>query len=262
MKLLIIIDETCFHHPLFVKKIIEKLDEHKIIVGIVNFIPKGSNLQYYFIKNIHKLYFIEIYRLLFGKMRSYLSIIPFYLNLIETPPFVKNLLVKNNISYFNIDSNINDEYYLEKIKGISPDIIISSNSQIFNNSLLSIANICNINRHSSLLPSYKGLLPVFHAYARGEKEIGASIHLMQEGVDDGPIIVQKKIKLDYSKSLNELYGDCFNLSADIIKEAVDIIKEYEYSNLPFYQSNCKNSYFSFPKKKEWIQFRKNGGRII
>jgi methionyl-tRNA formyltransferase len=262
MRLLIIVDETSFHHPIFIEKIIQKLDNHKLIVGIVNFIPKSSDIQYYFIKNIYKLSLNEIYLLLSSKIKSYLNLLPYYLKFVKTPPFVKSVLIVNKIPFFTVNGNINCKYYIDKIKLISPDIIISSNSQIFSKNLLSIASICNINRHSSLLPSYKGLLPVFHAYARGEKEIGVSIHIMEEDIDDGRVIVQERILLDYRKSLNELYGDCFSLSVDLLVQAVNLISGHKNFKTLYYELNQNSSYFSFPKENDWINFRKRGGRII
>ena len=60
--------------------------------------------------------------------------------------------------------------------------------------ILSIPKICSINRHAGLLPSYKSLWPIFHAYKNKEKYVGFSIHLMKEKIDDGKVISQQKVK--------------------------------------------------------------------
>ena len=64
------------------------------------------------------------------------------------------------------------------------NIIISSNSLIFKKELLSIPKICTINRHSALLPSYGGLLPVFQSFIHGEKFTGVSIHYMNNKIEN------------------------------------------------------------------------------
>lgn len=53
-----------------------------------------------------------------------------------------------------------------------------------------------VNIHPSLLPKYKGKQAIEQALAAGETEIGVSIHYVDEGMDTGDIIAQKKILLN------------------------------------------------------------------
>ena len=57
-------------------------------------------------------------------------------------------------------------------------------------------NIC-INVHYSLLPKYRGLHSTVWAIINDEEYIGLTIHLMNEYMDDGPIIHQKRFKNDH-----------------------------------------------------------------
>jgi phosphoribosylglycinamide formyltransferase-1 len=52
-----------------------------------------------------------------------------------------------------------------------------------------------INIHPSLLPAYKGLHTHERAIAAGEKEAGCTIHYVTDGVDEGPIILQKRVPI-------------------------------------------------------------------
>ena len=52
-----------------------------------------------------------------------------------------------------------------------------------------------LNVHASLLPRWRGAAPVFAALAAGDKETGVSIMRMTEGVDRGPVLGQRKIKI-------------------------------------------------------------------
>lgn len=63
-----------------------------------------------------------------------------------------------------------------------------------------------INIHPSLLPAYKGKDAIGQAYRAGEKEIGVSIHYVDEGMDTGTIIAQKSIQLTGEESLEEVEG--------------------------------------------------------
>ncbi|MBF0713770.1 phosphoribosylglycinamide formyltransferase [Gemella sp. GH3] len=58
-----------------------------------------------------------------------------------------------------------------------------------------------INIHPSLLPKYKGKNAIEKAYNANEKEIGVSIHYVNEEVDGGDIIAQKSIEVSQSDTL-------------------------------------------------------------
>ncbi len=61
-----------------------------------------------------------------------------------------------------------------------------------------------INIHPSLLPKYKGKDAIKRAYEAGEREIGVSIHYVDEGMDTGELIAQEAITLTGEESLDEV----------------------------------------------------------
>ena len=63
-----------------------------------------------------------------------------------------------------------------------------------------------INIHPSLLPNFPGAHAVRDALAAGAKQTGATIHIVDEGVDTGPILTQQSITIlpaDDESSLHE-----------------------------------------------------------
>jgi phosphoribosylglycinamide formyltransferase-1 len=52
-----------------------------------------------------------------------------------------------------------------------------------------------LNVHPSLLPKYRGLAPQRRALEAGERESGCTVHLVDEGTDTGPVIVQKRVRI-------------------------------------------------------------------
>ncbi len=52
-----------------------------------------------------------------------------------------------------------------------------------------------LNVHSSLLPAYRGRAPVNWAILEGERELGATLHVIDEGIDTGDIVFQERFEL-------------------------------------------------------------------
>jgi len=61
-----------------------------------------------------------------------------------------------------------------------------------------------INIHHSFLPGFKGANPYRQAHARGVKLIGATAHFVTADLDEGPIIEQSVVRVDHSKSADDL----------------------------------------------------------
>ncbi len=61
-----------------------------------------------------------------------------------------------------------------------------------------------VNIHPSLLPKYPGLGGYQQAYEAKENVYGHTLHLVNEGVDEGPILYQKELPLDLTLSLDEV----------------------------------------------------------
>jgi len=163
------------------------------------------------------------------------------------------------IKYFEVEYDINQKKYINAIKYVKPDVIVSSNSLFFKEEILNIPTKCCINRHSSLLPSYGGLWPVFQACRNGEKFVGVSVHTMGNSIDNGIILGQKKISVKESDTVYKLYQKCFNISADVVLGALKRIKNNDYVPKNTLYSP---SYFSFPKKVHWKEFRNRNKRFI
>ena len=61
-----------------------------------------------------------------------------------------------------------------------------------------------INIHHSFLPGFKGANPYKQAHARGVKLIGATAHFVTTDLDEGPIIEQNVVRVDHSRTPEEL----------------------------------------------------------
>lgn len=106
--------------------------------------------------------------------------------------FVKNNIISLGIEYREFDKN-----RLEDALSKQHNILILSvnNTFIFPSSMVQRKNVDIINYHNSLLPCHKGMHAEAWAIYSNEVETGVTWHFVDEGVDSGDIILQKKIMI-------------------------------------------------------------------
>jgi formyltetrahydrofolate deformylase len=83
-------------------------------------------------------------------------------------------------------------------------VVLARYMQILSDGLCRALEGRAINIHHSFLPSFKGARPYHQAYARGVKIIGATAHYVTADLDEGPIIEQEVIRVDHSKTAEQL----------------------------------------------------------
>ncbi|MBI3088684.1 MAG: methionyl-tRNA formyltransferase, partial [Candidatus Colwellbacteria bacterium] len=116
---------------------------------------------------------------------------------IITPPPTKQVVrekvasSKGKIEIFQPE-NLKDAYYL--LHATNYDVfIVAAYSKILPREILAIPRLGTIGVHPSLLPKYRGPSPIQSAILAGETETGITLFLMDEQVDNGPIISSKKL---------------------------------------------------------------------
>lgn len=257
----VVFDETTFFHPNLLDKLINEVDSINWVGALRVDLPGGGALQAYMLKKWRQLGFINLAGLAIKTfLFKFAGILPKSIkgNFLSS---VKMSLEKNNITYRTITKI--DESVLDFIKSKNPDVILSSNSLIFPKELLDIPKICSINRHSSLLPSYGGILPVFRSIQYKEKYCGASVHIMEEGIDTGKVLSRKFLPIKNDDSVFKLYEMLFVLSFTAIKESLDKVRNGTHATESLkIQGNLQKSYYSFPKDEDWNEFKENGGKFI
>lgn len=83
-------------------------------------------------------------------------------------------------------------------------VVLARYMQIFSPELCDALAGRAINIHHSFLPGFKGANPYKRAHARGVKLIGATAHFVTSDLDEGPIIEQNVVRVDHSRSPEEL----------------------------------------------------------
>ncbi|MFL2736021.1 MAG: methionyl-tRNA formyltransferase [Gammaproteobacteria bacterium] len=142
-----------------------------------------------------------------------------------------------------------DKQSLEQFKSLKPDVaILFAYGKIIPPEWLNIPIFGFINIHASLLPLWRGAAPVQRAIENNDKKSGITIMKMNEGLDEGPIIVSQEIAINSETNGQKLIEQISHDSCSLL-----------YNNLEKYlmglltlidQDHEKSTYASKIKKEE------------
>jgi methionyl-tRNA formyltransferase len=82
-----------------------------------------------------------------------------------------------------------------------------------------------INVHFSLLPNYRGAAPVNWAVVNGEYETGVTTMFIEEELDSGPILLQRKTSIGPKETATELMARLATIGADLLGETLHRLNE-------------------------------------
>lgn len=137
---------------------------------------------------------------------------------------VKTTAEQHNIPVFE-PTKLNEET-VNAIKEQKPDlIIVASYGKILPKTLLDTPGFGCVNVHTSLLPKFRGPSPIQNAILQGEQETGITIMLMDEGIDTGDILGQKKTVINKDETAAELQEKISQTGADLILEIIPLWAE-------------------------------------
>lgn len=134
---------------------------------------------------------------------------------IISPP-VKSLALDHGLTVLQPE-NIAAPAFLDRIREMKPDlIIVVAFGQILKRDLLEIPGAGVINIHASLLPKYRGAAPIQCAILNNETETGLTIMKMGEGLDTGPILLQKNLSISNDETAGSLHDRLAEMSGNLL----------------------------------------------
>jgi len=150
----------------------------------------------------------------------------------ETPTIVSDFAIQQNIPVLKPE-DFKDGIFAQLMLDYKPDInIVCAYGKILNTGILACPLKGCINVHPSLLPKYRGATPIESALRAGDTETGVTIFYMDEGCDTGDIILQKTYPISEEDNRVSLREKLSVFSAEVLIEAVDMIKNDKVKRMP------------------------------
>lgn len=250
MKIVIITQNEPFYLAKNIEYLLSILPKKYEVVAAVIASPSPFGKKESFIKKAKRTFDI------FGFNFFLFYSIKYILYYFDSTKSVKKVLLKNNVTEIELLKSINHISSIKIIESFKPDLLVSiQGNEIFKTPIIKLAKKGCINLHTALLPKYRGLMPTFWALKNNEKYTGVSVFFVDEGIDSGPIIVQKKIEIK-NQTQEQLIIQTKKIGMEAIVEAINLINENTFTLIE--NDDSKKSYFSFPEKSDVDNFKKIG----
>lgn len=146
-------------------------------------------------------------------------------------------------------SSIDNQEWIERIREWNPDIIFSFYyRKMIKEEILKIPRLGAFNMHGSLLPKYRGRVPVNWAVLNGERETGATLHYMIKKPDAGDIVDQEAVPICADDTAFTVFAKVTAAARLVLKRQIDALLAGMAPRLP--QDESGASYFGGRKPED------------
>ncbi|WP_353683943.1 methionyl-tRNA formyltransferase [Thermodesulfovibrio sp. 3907-1M] len=128
---------------------------------------------------------------------------------------------------------LRDESFVKMLKELSPEFaVVVAYGKILPKEILQIPQYGCINLHASLLPKYRGAAPIQWALIKGEKITGVTTMLIDEGLDTGPVLLQKEVPIEDEDNAQSLAHKLSIVGAELIIKTIEKMRNREIEPKP------------------------------
>jgi methionyl-tRNA formyltransferase len=128
-------------------------------------------------------------------------------------------------------------------------ILVACFPYLFPPALLQLPPHGCLNLHPSLLPAYRGPAPLFWQFRRGERQTGVTLHLMNERLDAGDILLQKPVTLPDGITGPEADTLLAQEGGGLLVEALRLLEQDTLA--PRVQNEGESSYYAWPTEQDF-----------
>lgn len=150
---------------------------------------------------------------------------------LKAPP-VKKLALELGIPVMQPEK-LRQPEAMEQLQGWHPAlIVVAAFGQILRKDVLELPRYGCINVHASLLPRWRGAAPINAAILHGDEQTGVTIMKMDVGLDTGPMLSQRSIRLTQADTAGSVFEKLSTLGADLLIETLPQYLSGELEPIP------------------------------
>jgi methionyl-tRNA formyltransferase len=252
--------------PFYLPKVLDKYlrEFHDSTAGVnIQSVAQGKRTVFQTAMALYKLYGLRYF---FWKFRSFITRkfqAKFYNDILGSTKHcysVKAVAKKYGVAVTEA-VDVNSPEFLKHLRDLGVELIISiSGTQLYRKPLLEQTRAGIVNCHGALLPKYRGLMPSFWTLCNGETCGGVTVHFVDNKLDNGPIVVQKKYRIHKHDTLEDIMARSKDLAAEAIIECVHLIEAGNPPLMPNDESQA--THFSMPTKADVEKFVRAGHKFF
>ena len=132
---------------------------------------------------------------------------------------VKEYALAHNLRVLQPEK-LRDEGFLEELRGIGADLFVVVAFRMLPKVVWAMPRMGTFNLHASLLPQYRGAAPINWAIMNGEKETGLTTFRLNEQIDEGEILLQRKTEIGARETAGSLHDRLAAMGRELVVETI------------------------------------------
>ena len=137
---------------------------------------------------------------------------------------VKNTATANKIPVLQPE-NLKDPQFINQLNKINADLFIVVAFRMLPKEVWKMPRKGTINLHTSLLPEYRGAAPINRVLINGETETGITTFFINENIDSGKIIMQKKINISTETTAAQLHNILMKKGSQLLINTIESLSK-------------------------------------
>ena len=135
---------------------------------------------------------------------------------------VKEYALAHNLPLLQPEKLKNEEF-LDALRALHADLQIVVAFRMLPEVVWTMPPLGTFNLHGSLLPQYRGAAPINWAIINGEQETGVTTFFLQQEIDTGDLILQKRTPITDGDNAGTIHDRLMSIGAAAVVETVDCI---------------------------------------
>ncbi|MES9997304.1 methionyl-tRNA formyltransferase [Desulfovibrio aminophilus] len=129
--------------------------------------------------------------------------------------------------------NFKDPAEVEALRALEPDVLaVAAYGLILSQAVLDVPKLMPVNVHASLLPKYRGAAPIQRCILDGETVTGISIMRMEKGLDSGPILLQRALRMGGDEHAGQVHDQLAEMGGLLLVEALERLRDGRLAVVP------------------------------
>lgn len=156
-----------------------------------------------------------------------------------------------NVPVFEFN-RLRDQEAVDQFKSLEPELcVMAFVTDIVPMSMINFPSLGTIQYHPSLLPLHRGPSSINWPIINGETETGLTIFWPDDGLDTGPVLMQKKVEIAPEATLGSVYfNKLYPLGVQAMIESVDLVRSGNAQKIV--QDESKATYESWCKASDVV----------